>query len=228
MRFPKTFAATGALLRLRQPDFDWQSTLGDTPVASVERLSAAGWLGLTLESKHPLVPEPEIRPIYEYSFLLRPTALGRFLITSTDLRLIDILLERFHIRRSVVRPSIKIHELVVNLCERPAEYTLGAVHTRIEGFGQALRNAAFYGNDVGEAVLFRELLGRMQGHRVTLRDARKRADIIGIGQKGDVSFAYHGADSLRDVDSALRFISRRGFLDWTASSETEGAEDGFE
>jgi len=92
---------------------------------------------------------------------------------------------------------------------------LSAVHSNIEGYGQSLRNISFYGKDVGEALLFREMLIRTIPSRVMLNDIPHENEIISISNSGSISFStIRGERSLNEVDSALAFLSKNDFLRW--------------
>jgi len=189
-------------------------------------LDVHGWSAIVLHSLTPLIPEAPVEgQDYSYYFLFRESGLQRFLLASTDTKLVDVLLDRLGLRNRVGKPAISISKLVSELSSDPAEYSMSAVHARIEGFGQALRSAAFYGNDVGEAAMFRQLLPKLTPHRVTLRHVARRREVLSASYSADIGFTYSGGTSLRDVDSALRFLSKRGYLDWDASMAAH-AEDG--
>lgn len=181
----------------------------------VVSVTAGGWTHLRLKSDKPLERESldVLLPEYQYDFLFRPGRANRFLLVSSH----DVnvtFFERTALMNQVSRPEIDISRLVQELATQPGKYSMGAVFARIEGQGQALRSSAFYGADLGESELFRRLLSEVNPFRVALRDVVKRTEIISIGSRGEIAFTYSSQVSLVDADSALRFLSDRGYLAW--------------
>jgi hypothetical protein len=194
--------------------------------SSLDRVNFAsignnGWFHMELSSVKPLAGENPSQGFseFQYDFLFRSGTLSRFLLVSTHSQLVDTILTRSKIGDHVYRPDIDVSRLVNDLAKQPAKYSMGAVFARFEGQAQALRRAGFYGFDLGESEVFRRLLSEMVPFRVNLRDVVKQAEIVGVGSKGEVSFVYTGLSSIRDADSALGFLSSRGYLNWEAEGE---------
>ena len=165
-------------------------------------------------------PETSSPLHYYYSFLFRQGGKGRFLLVSEHTELVVILLKRLGMNAQVRPPEIKVKELVNHLATKPSLYVMSAVYAHIEGYGQALKSIAFYGSDVGETVLFRQLLPQLTPHRVSLRDVSRRAEILSIGARGEISFTYATGSSLIDVDHGMRFLSEKGYLNWEMDDES--------
>jgi hypothetical protein len=228
MNLPVPLHATGALYNTKS-DLRLLSYIEQHADKGIESrgLDVRGWSAIVLNSSTPLIQEVPLEGHgYIYYFLFRESGPQRFLLTSTDAKLVDILLDRLGIKGRVGKPAVNISKLVAEISNNPAEYSMSAVHTRVEGFGQALRSAAFYGNDVGEAVMFRQLLPKHTPHRVMLRHVARHRDVLSASYWADVGFVYQSESSLRDVDSALRFLSKRGYLDWdvTMAAQAESGE----
>jgi hypothetical protein len=187
---------------------------------TIESNEDGGWIHLQLASATPLTREKiQVIPEYQYDFLFRSGQFSRFLLVSTHADLVDALLEKLRMNRSVYRPDIEVSRLVNDLTKEPGKYSIGAVYARIEGQGQALRTTSFFGYDLGESALFRKLLPEIVPYRVTLRDVIKRVETVSIGSKGEVGFTYTGQTSMHDADAALRFLSSRGYLKWEVEEE---------
>jgi hypothetical protein len=91
---------------------------------------------------------------------------------------------------------------------------MSSVHAKVEGYGESLRNIGFYGDDIGEAMLFRDIVPKLIPSVVQLRDTIKKREIMSVGIDGSVRFPYFGPYTLSDVDAALRFLSQNDFLRW--------------
>jgi hypothetical protein len=77
----------------------------------------------------------------------------------------------------------------------------------------------FFGSDLAEAGLFKELLPRLLCYQVRLRDVRRNTEVLLVGNRGDIGLSYRGSQSLIDADDALRFLSRRQYISWQFAPE---------
>lgn len=194
------------------------------PGMNLNPIGNDGWLHMKLSSAKPLAGEVPQGPAqvpteYQYDFLFRHGKFNRFLLVSMHAQLVETLLGKAKIADHVYRPDIDVSRLVNDIAKQPAKYSMSAVFARFEGQAQALRRAGFYGFDLGESELFRRLLAEMAPFRVNLRDVARQTEIVAVGSKGDVSFTYTGPSSIRDADSALLFLSSRGYLSWETEDE---------
>lgn len=225
MNLPPFFASTGRLYRTRRAtDQDFVSEFKKIEMLEVVDLQLTGWFHLTLSSPTPLLREPEIGAGYSYNYLLRRGSGGRYLLVSTHNELVAQLLDRAGVRGTLSSPDVNIPVLVNDLVGNPGEYSMSAVYARVEGYGQSLPSLALYGSDLAEASLFRQMLPAIQPHRVTLRHVSTRSEVLSVASRGEASFQYAGLGSLRGVDAALGFLSRRRYLEWDSDeSSAEGA-----
>ena len=157
----------------------------------------------------------------EPHFLFRRGGARRFLLLARDPDAIPVLLEHYEVLWRVTSPPVDVHKVVQNLVSTPGEYALGAVWARTEGYGTALESVGFYGKDVAEAGMFRELLPTLSCTQVRLRDVRRGMEVLLVGHRGKIGLHYRNAESLREADEALRFLSRRRYVIWEGSVEDQ-------
>jgi hypothetical protein len=182
---------------------------------------AKGWAELLYTSRRPLLHgQLEGQTQYDYPFLLR-TVGPRFLLLAPDSDLPEHLLNKADLWRYVVRPSIDVHKLVNDVAAHPGPYSLSAVWARIDAYGQDLRTTIFYGNDLANARLFREILKELSPYRATLRDVRSNQEVVTVGSRGEIGFHYSGARSLTNLDAGLNFVSRSGHMTWSAEGDND-------
>jgi len=187
---------------------------------AVSPLPVSGWMSIVLKSHEPLLNENErlgnTQDTYLYTFFYRQGQDNRFLLVSNDDELNRLLLDRSGILSQVTCPDIPIPALVDSLTKRPTSYVMSTVYARVEGYGEALRTIGFFGKDIGEALLFRDIGSRVIPTAVQLRDAITKRDVMSVRFEGTIRFRYQSQHTLRDIDTALRFLSRNGFLHWRA------------
>jgi hypothetical protein len=207
---------TGALYGLvHQTDEDRLSSLENLPGMEHKTAEIPSWTELTFRSAKSLVPNEPQASSYMYHLLLRRSGPARFLLVSAPADVGQVLLEQTRKKIQAVPPAIDVPKLVQEMTVSPTRYVISALWARVEGFGQTLRTMALYGSDIGSSRLFQSLLPQLVAHRVTLRDLTTRSEILSIGSRGEISFSYTGARSLKAVDQTLRFLSAKGYLDWT-------------
>lgn len=205
--------ASGALF-VSDDQVDFLRRFATLPDVSVARTAVAGWHHLLLKSDSPLLGEISVERQFHYDLLIRTGSTGRFLLAGVDSTLVEIMLERGQLSSSVRRPLVRIDKLVRQLSEEPSRYVMSKVNAGVEGFGHALRTAAFWGNDIAEAAIFRQVLPYLKGRRVTLRNVTTRLDVLSVSSHGDVSFPFAVDHRLEETDAALRFLTGKQYLDW--------------
>jgi len=180
-----------------------------------------GWWNLRWHSKEPLFDEPRGGD-YTYDFLFRQGREG-YVLASTAAELVTKLHDVVAPGHYPVVPLVRVHEMTRQLFEKPEEYSVTALHARINGYGRNLRSVSLYGDDLGEAALVRQVFETSVVTRVQLRQLRQRRDVLSIGKNGGIYFSFDRVECLRDVDMCLRFISSRGYILWSGSPS--GASD---
>lgn len=204
-----------------RPRRAWDSLEG----VSAENSPGRGWNRFVLETARPLTPTNvrELGP-YRYPFIVRQSG-PRFLLASTANTVVMHLLELAGLSGLVASPNIDIPRLVADLAAEPADYVLGSVFARVEGYGNSLRSMILYGADLADARLFREILPRIQPYRVGLRDVRTRDDVATIGARGDLAFVFRGAPSVREIDLLLNYLSKQRYLSWLSETGEPDANE---
>jgi hypothetical protein len=185
------------------------------PGLAIQEMEVRGWYSLKLTVSTSLISNEPWAKQYEYYFLLRRSG-RRFLLASAHADLDEHrLIARGVGKIGAIKPTIDIPRMVGELTQVPGRYVMSAVWARVEGFGQTLRAIALYGTDLAASTLFTGILPQLVPHRVQLRDVATRAEILSVASRGEVGFSYSSSRSLRGVDSALSFLSHRGYLEWS-------------
>jgi hypothetical protein len=167
------------------------------------------WIRLTWSASEKFVSEMPENSLYKYDFLVRLSREdpARLIITSSHGDLVEALLRESGIARDLRRPRVQVAALVKNITESPDEYHTTVLYARVDGFGQALRTIAFFGDDITGANLSRDILQFAEPFRTTLRPANGDSEVLSVGSKGEVSFMFNENPAALDrVDRALRFI----------------------
>ena len=110
------------------------------------------------------------------------------------------------------RVPIAVDSLVKAISERPTKYVLSFVHARVPAFGAALRSVSFYGDDLGEASLFRDHINIFNFFTCGLRPAVGGGEIVRLGSDGTVSFSNIDEDRVVEVERVLGFLRQGGYL----------------
>lgn len=178
-----------------------------------------GWRRLEYRTSQPLL-EGQLadRGPYTYPFLLRSSG-PRFLLLGPESTLPEHFLVKVGLWRNVLRPSIRVPELVQAVTAHPGPYSLSAVFARTDAYGHSLRTVMLYGSDLANAKLFRNILGELSPFRATLRDVRTRHEVITVGSRGEIAFHYSGPNTLAKVDEALTYISEGKHMRWGANAD---------
>src|ERR1035437_5000533 len=117
MNLPVPLHATGGLYNTKSELrlLSYVAQHADRGVESTV-LDVRGWSAIVLHSPTPLIPEAnEQGHGYSYYFLFRESGAQRFLLASTDAKLVDILLDRLGIKNRVGKPAVNIAKLVAEL-----------------------------------------------------------------------------------------------------------------
>ena len=177
---------------------------------------AKNWELYNFKSKQPLLGEVEqdLNASYDYPVICRRSG-RRFLILSIGRNIIDHLLS--NIFAPIIRPTfqnvpVAIHDLVTRITQQPQRYVLSFVHARVSGYGAAVRAVSFYGEDVGEADIFRSNLYLFNCFTCGLRNVAGGGEILRINSEGFVYFLCPSELRLREVQLILNFVRDLGFL----------------
>lgn len=179
----------------------------------------SGYFCLEMVRSAPLLGEPAGLGEYKYPLLVRKGSGDKILLAAIYHGLPQAILDAAGcIRR--VQPTVLVRELVQELVDHPDQYCLGGTYARIKGHGDKLRSAGFFGDDLGDADLFRSLLSQISPYRATLRTVQGNYEALSIGSGGELNFYFHGLQSLERLDQVLAFLSSRGFLRWASDPDT--------
>lgn len=216
MNYPVKENAVGALYRFRVPDLAVPAAWDNYNFIDSAREEVHGWTTIMTKSEKPLIGETEEQPPpYHYHFLFRRSSFAdRFLLLTSHLDLIDHFIECIGWKALIVTASIKVQDLVKDMTEKPTHYCLGAVQARVDGYGRSLRSMSLYGMDLADAQLFRDILPKLVPYYVHLHDVRTGDEVIRVGNQGKIKFTYNGKESLHEVDKALHYLSKHGYLQW--------------
>lgn len=183
------------------------------------------WEQYEYSSTIPLVPEHQLQKgPYVYPVICRVASDGALLLLmSSHKRIIDTFLasdESELLQPGIYHIGVSVDAVVRNLTRSPGVYTLSFVHARLPGFGSALRAVSFYGDNVAEASMFRENLGKMNCFTCGLRALIEAVEIARIGTDGLISFHLPGEletrrERLRDVEGVMKYLRRGGYLSET-------------
>lgn len=161
----------------------------------------------------------ELIPGNPYPFVIREGR-DRFMLLSTHAELVTAFLAENGLDQKLDKPRIAVGKLVSDLVspecaegsQSGASYRLGTVFATLDGYGRALRTMAFWGDDIGNATLFHDLLKELAVYRITLRDLRKEVEIASIGSNGEVSFYFGGVGHMNRVDDLFRYMKNKYIL----------------
>lgn len=169
--------------------------------------SAAGWAVLTLHTQTPLFKdEREQSDGYDYFYLYR--ASGRhFLVLSSRQELVELLVKKLTRYGPLAGPNVDVPRLVAHLVDEPSRYSVAGLFAKVSGYRSSLESVSLYGSDLASADLFVDLLPKLKPYRVQLRDTHSGQNVLAIGNKGEVSFTYRSAHTLRAVDKTLAFVN---------------------
>jgi hypothetical protein len=198
-----------------------RSPFRSSRITSEGELEDTKWDRFTYSSAKPLLKEEQL-PIdgaYRYPLLLRRSPRGRMVLLSKSLVIVNVVLEAERIearRQPLVSPpqefrrvKVAVHDLVADLTTHPTEYVLTRVDANVPAFGQALKYISFYGDDIAEAVLFREYLPVMRCYACGLRSVAGTQEILRIGSSGVLSCSIPNRARARAIEEVLFFLAER-------------------
>jgi hypothetical protein len=193
---------------VERADLKFIRTIGGTP-----------WEEFVFESPEPLIGEvsSESSHSFQYVTICRRSA-SRLLLLSPNRTIVDYLLERNFTQVFVPRlrhVPIAVDELVRAVVDKPSLYSLTRVYARVPAYGQNLRSVSYYGDDLGEATMFREQMDKLSFFVCGLRNAIEGHELIRLGNDGTVSFFVAQPESrrLREVEKVLNFLKHNHYLD---------------
>jgi hypothetical protein len=157
-----------------------------------------------------------------YPFLMRESS-DRFILLSTHQTVVQAFLRSCRLETVIEYPRVDIVKLV-EIVSKPSDsqgraYRLGAVFAAVEGYGQKLKTIAFWGEDIGEATLFQDMMPAVLPFRAALRDVRTDREIASIGSGGEVSFYYRGLGHLDQTDRLFRYLTNIKTISWSIPHE---------
>lgn len=181
-----------------------------------EIAEARRWDLFDFECPEALMGEDEhgIQGPFHYPLVCRISG-NRLLLLSRARPIVDFVLS--HGFAPIFRPNLRpvpvaVHELVTKIAHKPEKYVLSFVHVRVSGFGNAIRAASFYGEDIGEAEFFRKNLHLFSCFTCGLRDVAAGADLLRLNTEGFLSFHCPMPSRLLEVQAVLSYIRELGFL----------------
>jgi hypothetical protein len=213
---------TGHLLTWPEGQVERDDLLRSKTLTFLRTMGNSQWEELSYQSNIPLYGEnpEEVAPPYRYAVICRRSG-PRLLVLAEHSRITEEVINKEFSRtfrphlRSV---SILIDPLVKALTKSPTIYALTYAHARVPGELSDLKTLSFYGDDLGSAALFGELLENLIFINCGLKLAAKGKEIVRLGTNGAVSFFPINKQRLDDVERILRFLRDNGY-----TSESEDA-----
>ncbi len=208
---------TGVLLEWPSQEVVQRTDLLKCSRLHFERMiESSKWEQYVYESHKPLRGEDitGTRPPYHYVVLCRRSG-ARLVFLSVTRNIVDHLLEKEfdkvftpHLRRV----PIAVDQLVKAIVNKPTIYVLSFVHARVPAFGSSLRSVSFYGDDLGDASLFREQMDLLVFFTCGLRNAVGGAELVRLGGDGLVSFFFTEPRRVLEVERVLSFLREKNYL----------------
>lgn len=154
--------------------------------------------------------------IYEHSFLLSlSSALNHAILVGPSTPLVDHFMSAMRLNRLVFSPPVKVEQIVNDFTDAPnSVYVLSNIFARVDGDGNSLRTIGLWGADLADAGVFRQIRQAILPFRVEIRDLLQGHPVISLGSRGEVNFAYSGADSLKAVLKVIKFFTDRAMIEW--------------
>jgi hypothetical protein len=101
--------------------------------------------------------------------------------------------------------------MVCDIAENPKSYVLTAVHARVDAYGNNLKATSFYGEDVGEAAIFRDNMALFSCFACGIKDVKKKYELIRLSSEGLISFRLYRFKELLDIEKILSYIAENGY-----------------
>lgn len=205
------------LLLERRRGFIERSEISKSPrMKYLRQIPDSEWEEFVFSSEIPLRGEDEEnnRGLFNYPVFCRRSA-ARILLMSLSRKIVEHMLDNNLADIFFPKPryvSIAVDHLVKALVKQPTIYAISFIHARLPAFGASLRAASFYGDDLGEASIFRENVNLMNCFSCGLRSAAGRREIVRLGTDGSISFKMYSDKTVTEVESILRFLRRKGYL----------------
>lgn len=176
-------------------------------------LGSSKWERYVYHSLIPLAMEdPSIQGPYTYVIFCRRDH-NQMILSSTVRSVVDVLVDRlFELGSPLRRVLIQVDRLVRELTEHPMNYVLSSVHARVPAFGTSLRAISFYGDDVGEASLFRDNMSLASFYVCGIRLAAGGSELARFGSDGMISFLLTSPDRLQEVNSVFSFLRKNNYI----------------
>jgi hypothetical protein len=174
-----------------------------------------GWETFEFQATAPIMKEAPGLSVYPYEILCRRSG-RRILLLAREREIVDELVARQlnKIFTPNLRPVlIRVGDIVRLLVEKPKKYVLTRAYTRVPGFGVFLSAISFYGDDLANAKLFRDLLPALNYTTIGLAELGGAGEIVIVGTSGRVTFSMTGVERLDEVEQALGYLSKSGFID---------------
>ncbi len=180
-----------------------------------ENVGESNWEKFEFTSSEPLrdKDQGESGP-FSYVVICRRSG-SRIAMLSLNRQIVDhlahqLMLDVFSLRSR--RVSIAVGDLVNELVERPTRYCLSFVYARVPAFGASLRNVSFFGDDLGEASLFRENAHLLNVVNCGIRRTEGGSEIVRLAGDGRISFNMSSSKKVIEVEEVLRFLRKENYL----------------
>lgn len=200
-------------------------------VTSVHKIEGSKWGGFWIRVAAAISAgdKPHDDGVFRYPFLFRE-ADDRYIIASTEAKLVDFLFERAGIKAFIESPRVNVDKATRELVFPPPDksgkiagrrYTIGAVYGAVEGYARALRNMSFFGEDLAEAALFRSALEQISVTRVAIRDPVIDRELLSLNGNGGLDFHFSSAAHLNYIDTLTAFLRAHGYIEWRSGKKWE-------
>lgn len=188
-------------------------------VEDPRQLRNSEWEQYTLESKTPLCGEDDFPPSesYRYPVLYRASHRRAVIATASEKAVDAILAALREAERRVESVSIMLDPFVRSIVAgehvTPKDaYSLSFVHARVPAFGTALRAISFYGDDLGEARLFRDHIPSLNCYTCGIRPTVGSAEIVRLRSDGRFSFYFASTERLKQIERLFTLLRANGWL----------------
>lgn len=200
-------------------------------VTSVHKVDGSKWGGFWIRVAVPINAgdKPQDDGVFRYPFLFRESD-DRYIIASTESKLVDFFFDRAGIKPFVESPRVNVDKATRELVFPPPDsagripgrrYTIGAVYGAVEGYARALRNMSFFGEDLAEAALFRSALEQISVTRMAIRDPIIDRELISLNANGGLDFHYSSAAHLNHIDTLTAFLRANNYIEWRSGKKWE-------
>ena len=191
-----------------------------------ELVGISKWEKYNYISKNPLSNEKKrgIDGPYRYTVVCRRSG-QRMAILSSSRGIVDGFVDQLTkevLAMRMQRVAIAVDSLVKSLSRRPTAYCLSYAYARVPAFGTALRNASFFGDDLGEASWFRESTSLMTFYQCGLRSVVGGQEIVKFGSDGALSFNLNSPNKVLKIEEVLSFLRNESYLAADVFLDQEG------